>query len=390
MPDPLEMWLHDAVADLDRHSLRRTLTQRRGPQRSDAIEIDGQSLVNFGSNDYLGLASDANVLAAACSAIKETGWGAGASPLVSGRGEPHAELERKLADFEGTEAALVFPTGYAANTGTIAALVGKGDVIFSDALNHASIIDGCRLSGAQVWVYRHRDIDQLRNLLSHFGNCRRRLIVTDTVFSMTGDLAPLPALADLASEHRAMLMADEAHATGVFGASGRGVCEHFGIEKDVDVRVGTLSKALGGVGGFVAGSQRLIDWLSNRARSYVFSTASPVAMAAAGLAALDIVRREPERREKLLALAAETRRRLDAAGLTSTASQSQIIPVVLGDPARALAASAKLRERGFFVPAIRPPSVPDGQSLLRVSLTALHTETQIEALVAALVEVTRQ
>src|SRR5262245_39835887 len=222
MPDPLA-WLDDALADLDRRALRRTLTARRGPQRGDRIEIGGQSLVNFGSNDYLGLASDPRILAAARAALDEYGWGSGASPLVTGRSELHAELERKLAEFEGTEAALLFPTGYAANVGTITSLVGKGDAIYSDELNHASLIDGCRLSGAAVHVYRHSDVEHLEQLLRQSDTMRRRLIITDSLFSMHGDYAPLFEIVRLADRVGAMLMVDEAHATGIFGDNGRGI-----------------------------------------------------------------------------------------------------------------------------------------------------------------------
>ncbi len=388
MADPLH-WLNDALADLDARGLRRTLPSRQLPQRGDRIEIDGQTLVNFGSNDYLGLASDERIVAAVRSALNESGWGAGASPLVTGRSGLHAALERELAAFEGVEAAILFPTGYSANVGAITALVGQDDAVFSDELNHASIIDGCRLSRAAIHVYRHGDIDHLGELLRQSSSFRRKLIATDSLFSMAGDFAPLSELASLARESDAMLLVDEAHATGVFGALGRGLCEETGIEDIACVRVGTLSKALGSMGGFVAGSQRLIDWLSNRARPYVFSTAFPAATAAAGLAALEIVKHEPERRKTLHALAAETRCQLAAAGLANGKSASQIIPVVLGDPACALEASAKLRECGFFVPAIRPPSVPEGQSLLRISLTTLHTHDQISRLVAALADIAK-
>jgi 8-amino-7-oxononanoate synthase len=367
MNGPLD-WLDDALADLDRRGLRRSLAARTGPQRGDKIEIGGQTLVNFGSNDYLGLAADPRIAAAAKQAIDHYGWGSGASPLVTGRSELHAELERKLAEFEGTEAALLFPTGYAANVGTICALVGKGDAIYSDELNHASIIDGCRLSGAAVHVYPHRyfpttrneDLKKLEAMLQEGSTFRRRLIVTDSLFSMHGDFAPLSRLAWLARLHKAMLLVDEAHATGVFGKHGRGLCEEVGAEEVVTTRVGTLSKALGSHGGFVAGSQQLIDWLANRARPYVFSTAAPPPVAAAGLAAL----------------------------IRPTAL-SQIVPIFLGDANRTMAAAAELRRRGFFVPGIRPPSVPEGQSLLRISLTCLHTPEQIDALVAALCEVAR-
>jgi 8-amino-7-oxononanoate synthase len=382
MPDPLA-WLDDALADLDRRNLRRTLTARRSPQAS-RIEIGGQLLVNFGSNDYLGLAADPRIAAAAREAIEKYGWGSGASPLVTGRSELHAELEHKLAEFEGTEAALLFPTGYAANVGTITALVGKGDAVYSDSLNHASIIDGCRLSGAAVYVYRHRDIEDLRSRLSH-GTFGRRLIVTDAVFSMQGDVAPLPPLVRIAEEWDAMLLVDEAHATGVLGSRGRGLCEQSGASGRVPVRVGTLSKALGSHGGFVAGSRKLIDWLANRARPYIFSTAAPAALAAAGLAALEIVNREAERRDRLLGLSAELRQSLD--GATSSGPAGPIVPVILGDAPSTISAAGELRRRGMFVPAIRPPSVPEGQSLLRISLTCLHTEQQLEDLIAALAEV---
>jgi len=407
MSDPLD-WLDDALTNLDRRGLRRSLVERVGPQRGDRIEITdtnpqrqqgtdtnpqrqqgrARRLINFGSNDYLGLAADPRIAAAAKQAIDETGWGAGASPLVTGRSALHAELERKLAEFEGTEAAILFPSGYAANVGTIAALVGKGDAIYSDELNHASIIDGCRLSGAVIEVFAHRDLGQLKEHLLRGRSYRQRLIVTDSVFSMTGDVAPLAGLVELAERHGAMLLVDEAHATGVFGEHGRGWCEEVRVDEAVPIRVGTLSKSLGSHGGFVAGSQRLIDWLANRARPYVFSTAAPPAASAAALTALEIVHKEPHRRTDLRELAISVRRQLLDRGLSYGSSFSQIIPMVIGDPRRVAAAAAELRERGYFVPGIRPPSVPEGQSLLRISLTCLHTSAQIDALVDALVEIT--
>jgi 8-amino-7-oxononanoate synthase len=386
MPDPLA-WIDDALADLDRRALRRTLITRSGPQRDDRIEINGQTLINFGSNDYLGLAAAPRIAAAVKTAIDEYGWGSGASPLVTGRTDLHAELERKLAEFEGTEAALLFPSGYAANVGTITALVGKGDAIYSDELNHASIIDGCRLSGAEVHVYKHCSDRHLTQLLDSSGQFRRRLIVTEALFSMTGDDASFNSLGWLATHYDAMLAVDEAHATGVFGDTGRGYCEWYGVEECVTARIGTLSKALGGFGGFVVGSKRLIDWLANRARPYFFSTAAPAAMAAAGLKALEIVQQEPERRKGLLLRAASLRDALTRARFNIGDTTSQIIPIILGDPARTMAAAAELRELGFFLPGIRPPSVPEGQSLLRISLTYLHSDQQIDDLVAALANV---
>jgi 8-amino-7-oxononanoate synthase len=377
MPDALD-WLDDALADLDRRGLRRTLSARSAVASGPYIEINGQKLVNFGSNDYLGLAADPRVAAAASAAIEQYGWGSGASPLVTGRTELHAELEKKLAEFEGTEAALLFPSGYAANVGTITALVGKGDAIYSDELNHASIIDGCRLSGATVHVYRHCDVDHVEDLLRFSDVFRRHLIVTDSLFSLHGDLAPMNALRQLAERYGAMFLQDKSHCTGVLP-----------IHKRASVFIGTLSKAVGGSGGYAAGSQRLIDWLANRARPYVFSTAAPPAAAAAGLAALQIMKDEPERHRRLLQYVRHMYQLFKSHDLTRTQSFSQIIPIILGDAATTMSAAAELRRRGFFVPAIRPPSVPEGQSLLRISLTAMHTEEQIDALVAAVADVAR-
>jgi 8-amino-7-oxononanoate synthase len=378
MTDPLS-WLDDALADLDRRDLRRKLLTREGPQRGDCLELGGRTLANFGSNDYLGLASDERLRRAATDSIEDRGWGSGASPLVTGRGSRHAELEGELARFEGTQAALLFSTGFAANVGAITSLVGPEDIVFSDAKNHASIIDGCRLSGAQIQVFKHGDVDDFRQSLA-VSRHRRKLIVTDTLFSMDGDLAPLPQIAELAREYGAMLLVDEAHATGVFGKQGRGVCEHLGVEGGVHIRVGTLSKGLGSIGGFVAGSQALIDWLANRARPYVFSTAMPEAMAGAGLEAIQIVKKEPRRRQELLERAKLLRQQLGSTGLNIGNSQSQIIPVILGSPARTMQAAAQLRQAGFLVPGIRPPSVPEGESLLRISLSWLHQPAQLQGL----------
>jgi 8-amino-7-oxononanoate synthase len=380
--DPLD-WLDDALHDLSARCLLRHRATRQGPQRPGQIGWDGRTLVNFGSNDYLGLAAE-GLNDAVRETLDRSGWGSGASPLVTGRGEIHVCLEDELAEFEGTEAALLFPSGFAANLATIAAMVSRDDVIFSDALNHASIIDGCRLSGGTIVVYPHRDMAVLRERLRAAGEFRRRLIVTDTLFSMDGDLAPLADLADLAEHHQAMLMVDEAHATGVFGRRGRGVCEHLGVEAGVHIRVGTLSKALGSIGGFVAGSQRLIDWLANRARAYVFSPAAPEAAAAAARQALRIVQQQPERRYRLLETAADLRDRLRQQGWSIGRSISQIVPVVLGDPARTMERAVQLRRQGLFVPAIRPPTVPPGQSLLRISLCHGHTPQHLQSLLEAL------
>jgi 8-amino-7-oxononanoate synthase len=376
-------WIDEELAALDRQSLRRRRVVHAGPQGA-TIEIAGQTLANFGSNDYLALTGDARVVAAAREAAEQEGWGAGASPLLTGYSQSHELLERRLAEFEQTEAAVVFVSGFAANLGTIGALVGPGDVVFSDQWNHASMIDGCRLSRAEVCVYPHADVRALAGQLRDAGKYRRKLIVTDSLFSMEGDFAPLAELADLAERYEAMLMVDEAHGTGVFGAGGRGVAEHLGVMERVDVRMGTLSKALGASGGFVAGSRRLVDWLVNRARPYIFSTASPPATCAAAASALEIVRQEPWRRETVLALARELRERIRGEGWDVGRSESQIVPLVVGEPERALQLSAYLREQGIWAPAIRPPSVPAGRALLRISLTAGHRKEMIDQLCEAL------
>ena len=378
-------WIDEELAVLRRQGLRRRLATRSGPQEARTV-VDGRELVNFGSNDYLALAADPRLAAAATEAAHEEGWGSGASPLICGHARSHQQLELCLARFEGTEAALVFSSGFAANAGTVAALVGPGDVVFTDRKNHASLLDGCRLSRADVRVYPHGDCNRLDELLARAGTYRRKLIATDSLFSMDGDLAPLADLAELAERHASMLLIDEAHATAVFGPRGRGMAEHLGVEDRVDVRVGTLSKALGSAGGFVAGSRSLIEWLINRARPYVFSTASPPASAAAALAALDIVRHEPHRRQEVLARAEQLRNRLAEQGWNVGHSASQIIPVIVGRPDRAVELATALRQRGLFVPAIRPPTVPEGEACLRVSLTYGHTPEMIETLLEALAE----
>jgi 8-amino-7-oxononanoate synthase len=380
--DPLA-WIDDELGRLEEHDLRRTLRLRASAQTAE-IQLDGRRVLNFGSNDYLGLAADPRLTQAVCEALKNDGWGSGASPLIVGRSAWHERLEQRIAKFKGVEAAIVFPSGFAANQGTIPALADRGDGIFSDALNHASIVDGCRLSRAATHVYRHGDLKHLATLLKREGPYHRRLIVTDTVFSMDGDTAPLADLCDLADRHHAMLMVDEAHATGVFGPRGRGLAEALGVEDRIDVRMGTMSKALGCAGGFVCGRQSLVNWLANRARSYVFSTAQPAAWCAAAIAAFDIVEADPGRGARLLERAKQLSQSLARRGWNVGESQSQIVPVIVGAPKAALKLSAHLWEQGCFVPAIRPPSVPEGRSLLRISLSAAHDEGMIDRLTDAL------
>jgi 8-amino-7-oxononanoate synthase len=306
---------------------------------------------------------------------------------VTGWTEAHDELAEALALFERAEAAVLFPTGYAANLGTIAALVGPGDAVYHDRLNHACLIDGTKLAGASLRVYPHADADRLDAILRRErARFRRVLIATDGVFSMDGDLAPLRELVEIADRFDAMLLVDEAHGTGVFGPDGRGACSELGVADRVPIRVGTLSKALGSLGGFVAGSRRLIDHLVNSARTLIYSTALPPAAAAAADEGLKIARSEPWRRERAWALGDRLRGSLREAGLQVVDSSGPIVPVILGEPGAALAESARLRELGFLVPAIRPPTVPAGTSRLRLSLSAAHQEADLEGLMDALAD----
>jgi 8-amino-7-oxononanoate synthase len=380
--------MSDDLAERRRRGLYR---KRRRPQSAQGadLRLGGRVLCNFSSNDYLNLAADPRLARAAARAARRYGCGTGASPLVSGHLPPLRALERDLAKWEGTEAALVFPSGFAANLAVVSTLAGRDAAIFSDELNHASLIDGCRLSRATVHVYRHGDVDHLHDLLRLTG-CRRRFIVTDTIFSMEGELAPLLDLADVALRHDCLLVIDEAHATGVLGEHGRGVSELLPFPSGFDprrlVRVGTLSKALGSQGGFVCGPRVLIDYLVNHARPYVFSTALAPPAAGAARRAITLVADEPQRRHRLLNLACLLREQLRAAGWADHGSRCQIIPVVVGEARQAAELSARLQERGLLVPAIRPPSVPRGTARLRISLTAGHTEEDVDRLVAALHE----
>ncbi len=385
--EPID-WIDEQLDRLRQADLYRELPPPLG-EVGAYCEVGWRKLMNFASNDYLGLAADPRVVEAAARSLNHDGCGRGASPLICGRASGHSVLEQQLAEFEGTEAALLFPSGFAANAGTIPALVDEGDAIYSDAQNHASIVDGCRLSRAKTHIYPHKDVDALVGLLAEANHYRRKLIVTDSLFSMGGDLAPLPQLGELAERHSAMLMVDEAHATGVFGAGGRGVVEYFAaaapqLHEQVHVRVGTLSKALGAAGGFVCGTKSLIEWLTNRARSYVFSTAQPAVSAAAASVALTIVEEEPQRRRDLLTTAARLRDQLRQQGWHVGASASQIIPLRIGSAQQTMQLAHQLRHRGIWIPGIRPPSVPAEGSLLRLSLSASHTDAMIEEVLDAL------
>ena len=374
------------VDELEAAGLGRRLNRLESGQ-GPTIRREGRVVINFASNDYLSLAADERVIDAAVRAARDWGWGAAASRLVSGTFTPHRTLETRLAEFFGAPAALVFGSGYHANLAAVRAGAGKGDVIFSDERNHASLIDGARLSGARVVVFPHRDYDALNELLARHAGPVRRLIVTESLFSVDGGFASLPRLVELKERHDAVLCVDEAHAFGVFGDHGRGLAEMQNVEGRIDMLIGTLSKALGGAGGFICGSQALVDWLVNTARTFIFSTAPPPAVCAAATAALDIVEQEPERRANVLASAARLRTELgDVRGHDLSTTQSQIVPVVIGDPARTVELAEQLLDRGLFVPAFRPPSVPSGSARLRISVTAGHEPGHLDTLLKALDE----
>ena len=385
----MDIWsdMSEALAELAGVDLLRTerpVQSACGPR----VTLGGREVVCLCSNDYLSLAAHPAVRAAAGEAIGRWGVGAGASRLISGTTELHMALERRLAEFKGSEAAVVTSTGWAANRVAVGALAGRGDLVLSDKLNHASILDAARCCGARLRTFAHRDVERLDTLLRrHRSGHRRCLIVTDSLFSMDGDLAPLAELAGLKRRYDAQLLIDEAHATGVLGACGRGAAELLGVEDAVDVTVGTLSKALGALGGFVAGPAPLIETIRNTGRAYIYTTAPPAALCAAAMSALDIVRDEPQRRQRLLALADELRSRLEDAGVGTGDSRSQIVPVLIGPAGRAVSVSKALLEEGFLVPAIRPPTVPRGASRLRVSLCADHDKKDIRRFVETLVTV---
>ena len=368
---------------LERRALLRRLRTIDSATGAE-VELDGRRILLFSSNNYLDLATHPRVTEAAINAIRRYGVGAGASRLVSGSLRPHRELEERLAAFKRVEAALVFPTGYQTNLGLITTLAEDCSVIYADRLCHASLIDACRLCDAPLRVYRHRDHAQLTRLLQRGRAPRPALVVTDGVFSMDGDLAPLPELDKVAEHVGATVVVDDAHGTGVMGATGRGTVEHFGLEGQPLVQMGTLSKALGGLGGFVAGSRDLIEYLVNRARAFIYTTALPPAQAAAAIAALDVIEDEPERRERLWVL----RRRLHdgarQAGFDTLDSRSPIIPLLIGDAEDALRLSETLLSHGIYAPAIRPPTVPAGTSRIRLSVTAGHTPAQIDHLLEVL------
>ena len=385
MRPPGSAWNLEAdIAVIRGRGLYRHLRTIDGPEDAEVV-VDGRRALLFCSNNYLGLANDPAVVGAAQGAAERYGAGSGSSRLISGTLAIHAKLEEQIAQWKGAERALVFSSGYHANLGAIQTLVGRGDLVLSDELNHASLIDGCRLARADVRVYPHKDLEALEREL-RAASARRVLIVTDSVFSMNGDRAPLVEICDLAERHGAAVMVDEAHGTGVMGPSGSGLVEELDLRGRVLVEMGTLSKALGSFGAYVAGSRALTELLVNRARTFIFTTGLPPAAVGAAAAAIDIVQREPERRSRLWRNARALHRAIAAAGIATVPLESPILPIVLGDEARTMRACERLLERGVFVQGIRPPTVPEGTSRLRVTVMATHTEEQIERAGRALAE----
>jgi len=374
-----------ALAAAGRLRSRRIVERvRAGGSDAARVVVDGRELIDFCSNDYLGLARHRDVIAALAPAAAEFGAGSGAAHLVTGHSLPHHALEEELAAFTGRERALLFSTGYLANLGAIAAFAGRGEVVLQDRLNHASLIDGARLSGARLLRYAHGDAAAADRVLTERDDVA--LLATDGVFSMDGDVAPLPALAPLAARARAWLLVDDAHGFGVLGAGGRGSVAAAGLDADaVPLLVGTLGKAFGTFGAFVAGDATTIEFLLQHARTYIYTTALPPAVAAATRVALRLAAAEEWRREHLRQLVARFRAAAAAAGLQLATSATPIQPLIVGGEAAAMRASAALREAGFWVAAIRPPTVPEGTARLRVTLSALHRAADVDALVAALV-----
>jgi glycine C-acetyltransferase len=374
--DPLG-FLSEAVAELNAAGLFRTPRVLGGRQEASA-SIDGRRVINLSSNNYLGLAAHPALVARALDAVRTQGVGSGSVRTIAGTMAIHLELERRLAAFKQTEAVVVFQSGFTANAGTVAAILTKDDVVISDELNHASIIDGCRLSRAAIKVFPHKDVDEARNILGQLPVDQRKLLITDGVFSMDGDLAPLPDLVALAEEYGCIMMVDDAHASGVFGRQGRGTIDHFGVHGRVDIQVGTLSKAIGVLGGYVAGSRALIDFLSQRGRPFLFSTSHPPAVAAACLAALDILEQDAAIIDRLWENTRFFKAGLTALGFDTGASESPITPVIVGEATAAMQFSDRLFEEGVFAQGIGYPTVARDKARVRTIVTAAHTRDELQ------------
>ena len=371
-------------AELDALALRRRRRVVDSPCAPELV-VDGRPVLAFCSNDYLGLANDPALVAAAQEGARLYGVGSGASPLINGHVRPHAALERRLAEFTGMERALLFSTGYMANLGIVPALAGRGDALFCDQLNHASLIDAARLSHADLNIYPHLDLAALERGLTA-AHARRKLVVTESVFSMDGDLAPLSDVLVLAERHDAWLLVDDAHGFGLLGPQGRGAAAHFGLASPRLIYMGTLGKAAGAAGAFVAGTQDAIEWILQKARTYIFSTGEPALIAHTLLKSIDLIEQGNERRRRLAALNAQLHSLLKLKRWRLLPSETAIQPLLIGDNAEAMDVASRLLARGIWVPAIRPPTVPAGTARLRITLSAAHTAANVARLAEALME----
>ncbi len=379
-------FFRNELQNLKNIDLYRKLRLVQGSQGS-CVFINGKKVILLCSNNYLGLANHPSVKKAANKAIKEFGCGSGASRLISGTMTLHRELEIKTALFKNTNSALVFNSGYHANIGLLSALMKKRDIIFCDGLNHASIIDGCRLSGAETTIYPHKDMDVLERHLKKSSGYKKKLIVTDGVFSMDGDVTPLPDIVFLAKKYSAFTMVDDAHATGVFGKNGKGITEHFNLSSnEIDIQMGTFGKALGSFGAYIAGNNELIDYLINRARSFIYTTALPPAVPAASLAAIEMIQSKPNLRKKLWENVDYFKKGLQKKGFKNVDSQSQIIPIIVGNSKKVVMASEYLFNKGVFVVGIRPPAVPRKKERLRITIMTSHTRKDLDYALDALLK----
>ena len=374
--DPLA-YLATELDNLRQQGLYRSLRILESKQEATS-RFDGKQVVNLSSNNYLGLATHPKLIDAMVKATLEFGVGSGAVRTIAGTMSIHMELERRLAAFKKTEAVVVFQSGFTANAGTVSSLLNKDDVIISDELNHASIIDGCRLSKAPIKVFPHKDVDAARKIVKDLPSGQRKLLITDGVFSMDGDLGPLPALCDIADEYGCIMMVDDAHASGVFGKNGRGTVDHFDMHGRVDVQVGTLSKALGSLGGYVAGTRNFIEFLYHRARPFLFSTSHPPGVAAACIAAVDILENEPELIDKLWDNTRFFKKGLQDAGFNTGISESPITPVIAGEGALAMKLSDRLFQEGVFASGIAFPTVARDKARVRTIVTAAHTREELQ------------
>lgn len=378
-------YITDKLTEIKNKGLYRELRYIATAQ-SPRVKIEGKDFILLGSNNYLGLCDDSRLKKAAIDAINKYGVGSGGSRLTTGSYDLHKELEKKISSFKGTEASLVFNTGYMANVGIISALCDDSWVIFSDRLNHASIIDGYRLSGAKLIRYKHCDMNDLLNKINKYKGSNN-LIVTDGVFSMDGDIAPLPDIIKIAKQYNIMTMVDDAHATGILGKNGSGTASYFGLDNEIDIVMGTLSKAVASEGGFVAGKKDLINYLINSARSFIYSTALSPSTIAVSIKALEIIEKDEERRVKLLKTSNWFQNELKIAGFNVMETKTPIIPILIGEADKAVEFSKTLLSQGVYVPAIRPPSVPQGTSRLRISLMATHSKEDLEEALVKIKEI---